>query len=94
MKAYQVNKVNKKYWDSIPIREIEVDRVTDKSYFDHRGRSALDTEYHRVLTDLQAAVDYAIDLANKDIQELERQRQAILDRVNKVHEFKNKAGAE
>lgn len=91
MKVY---KVSKKYWDSIPIREIEVDRVTEKSYFDRRGRWALDSERHRVFTDLQAAIGYAIDLANKDIQELERQKQAILDRVNKVYQFKDKAGAE
>lgn len=89
MKAY---KVSKKTWHRVPIQEIQVDRVTEKSYFDHRGRSALDNDYHRVFTDLQQAIDYAIDLANKDIENLERQKQEILDRVNKVYEFKERAG--
>lgn len=87
-------RVSKRAWQRVPIEEILIDRVTEKSYFDHRGRSALDNDYHRVFTDRQEAIDYAIDLANKDIQELERKKQAILDRVNKVYEFKDKAGAE
>ena len=91
MKAYQVNK---RFWHCVPIEEIQVDRVTEKSYFDRRGRNALDTDYHRVFINRQEAIDYAIDLANKDIRELERQKQAILDRVNKVYEFKDKAGEE
>lgn len=91
MKAYQVNK---KYWDSIPIREIQIDRVTEKSYFDHRGRSAVDTDYHRVFVDRQEAIEYALSLASKEIKRLDDEKQAVLDRVNKVLEFKNKAGDE
>lgn len=89
MKAY---KVSKRTWERVPIEEIEVDRVTEKSYFDHRGRSALDTEYHRVFTDLQEAIDYALLLASKEIKRLDDEKQAVLDRVNKVLKFKNKAG--
>lgn len=87
-------KVNKRYWQLTPIEKIEIVRITGKSYFDHRGRSLIDTEYHRVFTNLQEAVDYALDLAHKDAQEIERQKKQVLVRVDKILEFKDKAGAE
>lgn len=81
MKAYRVRKIN---WVSTPVEEIDVYRVTDINYLDRCGWRLLETDHYKVFTDRQEAIDYAIDLANKDIRELERQKQVILDRVNKV----------
>lgn len=87
-------KVNKRYWSRLAIEKIEVNRITTKSYFDQYGKKSLETDYHKVFTDLQEAVDYALDLTHKDAQEIERQKKAILDRVDKILEFKDKGGAE
>ncbi len=87
-------KVDKRHWWKNPIEQIDISRVTGKSYYDCRGRWALETDARRVFTDRQEAIEYALLLASKEIKRLDDAKQAVLDRVNKVLEFKDKAGAE
>lgn len=77
MKAY---KVNKRTWAMFPIEEIEVLRMTEKSYFDHRGRSALDTDYHRVFADKIEAVAYANSIVEQALKQV-RDEKARIDRM-------------
>lgn len=87
-------KVDKRHWWKNPIEQIEINHVAGKVYYDCRGRWALETDARKVFTDRQEAIEYALSLASKEIKRLDDEKQAVLDRVNKVLEFKNKAGEE
>lgn len=77
MKAY---KVNKRTWARFPIEEIEILRMTGKSYFDHRGRNALDSDYHRVFADKIEAVAYAKSIVEQALKQV-RDEKARIDRM-------------
>lgn len=82
MKAY---KVHIKYAELYaPVEEIEVHRLTEKSYLDNRGTWRRHTEYHSVYATKAEAIEHAkrmtkasIDRLGDDLKKLQARLQFI-----------------
>ena len=87
MKAY---KVPIKYLSSYkePIEEIEIERLTDKSYYDNRGRSQRHTEYASVFETKKEAIDFAKKIANREIEKVETALKYLQDRLKRIEALK------
>lgn len=83
MKAY---KVPIKYLSSYkdPIEEIEIERLTEKSYYDHRGRSQRHTEYASVFATKKEAIDLAKKIAVREIVKVETALNYLQDRLKRI----------
>lgn len=67
-----------------PIEEIEIDRLTEKSYYDHRGRSQRHTEYSSVFETQREAIDFAKKIAVREIAQVENALKELQDRLERI----------
>ena len=83
MKAYKVRIKYAMCYDSI-IEEIEVHRMTEKSYLDERGTSRRHTEYHSVYATKSEAIDHARRMTQSEIDRLEADSQKLRARLKYI----------
>ncbi len=84
MKAYCVYKLA---WRKQPIEEIEVDRITEKSYFIGRARRSIDCDRHRVFVDIDEAIKFARELYEILLSAVAKEESNIRDRLFRIDEF-------
>ena len=79
MKAY---KVRTKYAELYaPVEEIEVHRLTGKSYLDDRGTFRRHTEYHSVYATKAEAIEHAKRVTQAAIDRLEEEPKRLKTRL-------------
>ena len=82
MKAY---KVRTKYAELYaPVEEIEVHRLTEKSYLDDRGTFRRHTEYHSVYATKAEAIEHAKRMTQASIDRLGEDLKRLQARLNYI----------